>query len=89
MNKRLCSSHKSSTGIVRHLFYQNINFLDIERCPVKFRYKLNLYGAHTAFFRVIEGEVTSAGHCTVAKLHPANRYTYWTGTRQFCLKFQS
>jgi len=39
-----------------------INFLDIVRCPVKFRYYLKFYGARAAFGRVNEGKMTSAGH---------------------------
>ena len=39
-----------------------INFLDIVRCPVKFSYYLKFHGARTAFGRVNEGKMTSAGH---------------------------
>ena len=41
-----------------------INFLDIVRCPVKFRYYLKFHGARTAFGRVNKGKMTSAGHRT-------------------------
>jgi len=43
-------------------FYQ---FLNIVRCPVKFRYYLKFHGARTAFGRANEGKMTSAGHRTV------------------------
>jgi len=39
-----------------------VNFLDIIRCPVKFSHYLKFHGARTAFCRVIEGTMTSAGH---------------------------
>ena len=38
-----------------------IIFLDIVRCPINFRYSLKFHGARTAFGRVIEGKITSAG----------------------------
>jgi len=38
-----------------------IIFLDIVRCPVKFRSYLKFHGARTAFGRVIEGKITSYG----------------------------
>ena len=64
----LCYGHKSSTGTVRRLFHTKIvrfyggrknrtifyQFLEIVRCPVKFKYYLKFHGAHTAFARVIE-----------------------------------
>ena len=37
-----------------------IIFLDIVRCPVKFRYYFKFHGARMAFGRVIEGKITSA-----------------------------
>jgi len=58
--------------IVRYL----INFVDIVRCPVKFRYYLKFHGARTAFGRVIEGKMTSAGH-------PAGVCTHRTGSGRF------
>jgi len=71
----LCYGHKSSTGTVRRLLHQKsydstasvwflINFLDIVRCPVNFRYYIKFHGARTAFGRVIEDKMTSAGHRT-------------------------
>ena len=64
-----------------------INFLDIVRCPVSFRYYLKFHGVRTAFGRVVKGKITSAGHRTVC--------TYRTGTHigrapdDFCLIFIS
>jgi len=43
--------------------------LDIVRCPVNYRYYLKFHGARTAFGRVIEGKITSAGHRTVTTIH--------------------
>jgi len=68
--------------IVRFL----INFLDIVRCPVKFRYYLKFYGARTAFGRVNEGKMTSAGHRTVPGRRPAGVCTHRTGTGRFLFK---
>jgi len=45
--------------------YDFLLFLDIVRCPVKFRSYLKFHGARTAFGRVIEGKITSAGHRTI------------------------
>ena len=42
-----------------------INFLDIVRCPVNFRYYLKFHGARTVFGRVIKGKITSDGHRTI------------------------
>ena len=44
-------------------FYQ---FLDILRCPVMLRFYFKFHGARTAFGRVNEGKMTSAGHRTVS-----------------------
>ena len=41
-----------------------IIFLDIVRCPLKFRYYLKFNGARTAFGRVNEGKMTSDTHRT-------------------------
>ena len=41
-----------------------IIYLDIVRCPVNLSYYLKFHGAHTAFCRVIEGKITSAGSRT-------------------------
>jgi len=60
-----------------------IIFLDIVRCPVIFRYYLKFHGARTAFGRVIEGKITSAGHRTVPGRRPAGVYTHRTGTGRF------
>jgi len=57
-----------------------IIFLDIVRCPVKFRYYLKFHGARTAFGRVTEGKITSAGHHTVSGRRPAGVCTHRTGT---------
>ena len=54
-----------------------INFLDIVRCPMKFRYYLKFHGARTAFGRVIEGRITSAAHRTV----PGRRFHTSDGHR--------
>jgi len=65
----LCYGHKSSTGTVFHhkscdstapgrrqeeSYDILINFLDIVRCPVKYRYYLQFHGSRTAFGKVIE-----------------------------------
>jgi len=63
-----------------------INFLDIVRCPVKFRYYLKFHGARTAFGRVNEGKITSAGHRTVPGRRPAGVCTHRTGTGRFLFK---
>ena len=63
-----------------------INFLDIVRCPVKLRYYLKFHGACTAFGRVNEGKMTSAGHRTVPGRRPAGVCTYRTGTGRFLFK---
>jgi len=59
-----------------------INFLDIVRCPVRFRYYLKFHGARTAFGRVNEGKLTSAG-ARPAFAHIAR------APDDFCLKFIS
>ena len=46
-----------------------LSFLDTVRCPVKFRCYLKFHGARTAFSRVIEGIMTSAGHRVYIKTH--------------------
>ena len=56
------------------------HFLDIVRCPVKFRYYLKFHGARMAFGRVIEGKMTSAEHSTVPGRRPAGVCTHRTGT---------
>jgi len=50
---------------------------------VKFRYYLKFHGARTAFGRVIEGKITSAGHRTVPGRHSAGIFTHRTGTGRF------
>ena len=54
------------------VFYQ---FLDIVMCPVKFRYNIKFLGARTAFGRVNEDKMASAGVCT-----------HRTGTGRFLFK---
>jgi len=51
-----------------------INILDIVRCPVKFRYNLKFHGARSAFGRVNEDKMTSAGHSMVPgrRLHTSD-----------------
>ena len=63
-----------------------INFLDIVRCPVKFRYYLKFHGARTAFGRVNEDKMTSAGHRTMPGRRPAGVCTHRTGTGRFLFK---
>ena len=60
-----------ATGRIVRFF---IIFLDIVRCPVKFRHYLKFHGAHTAFGRIIEGKMTSAGHHTAPgrRLHTSD-----------------
>ena len=59
------------------------HFLDIVRCPVNFRYYLKFHGARTAFGRVIEGIITSAGHRTGPGRRRAGVFTHRTGTGRF------
>jgi len=66
-----------------------IIFLDIVRCPVKFRYYLKFHGARTAFGRVIEGKITSAGHRTVPGRRPSGVFTHRTAPDDFYLIFIS
>ena len=68
--------------IVRFFIY----FSDIVRCPVNFRYYLKFHGARTAFGRVNEGKMTSAGHRTVPGRRPAGVCTHRTGTGRFLFK---
>ena len=68
--------------IVRFL----VKFLDIVRCPVKFRYYLKFHGARMTFGRVNEGKITSAGHRTVPGRRPAGVCTHRTGTGPFLFK---
>jgi len=60
-----------------------INFLDIVRCPVNFRYYLKFHGARTAFGRVIKGKITSAGHRTA----PGRRFHTSDGHRTIFVKY--
>ena len=54
----MVTNHLPAAGnIVPFLF----KCLDIVRCPVKYRYYLKFHGARTAFGRVNEGKMTSAG----------------------------
>ena len=76
---RFYGARPAAGRIVRFL----IILLDIVRCPVKFRYYLKFHGAHTAFGRVIEGKMTSAGHRTVSWQHSAGVCTHRTGTVRF------
>ena len=55
---RFYGARPAAGGIVRFL----INFLDIVRCPVNFRYYLKFHGARTAFGRVTEDKITSFTH---------------------------
>jgi len=64
-------------------FYQ---FLDILRCPVMLRFYFKFHGARTAFGRVNEGKMTSAGHRTVSGRCTAGVCTHRTGTRRFLFK---
>ena len=60
-------------------------FLDIVRCPVKFRYYqyLKFHGARTAFSRGIGGKMISAGYRTLPGRRSAGVCTHRTGTH-FC-----
>ena len=60
-----------------------INFVDIVRCLVKLRYYLKFHGARTAFGKVNEGKMTSAGHRTVPRRRPAGVCTHRTDTGRF------
>jgi len=66
-----------------------IIFLDIVRCLVKFRYYLKFHGTRTAFGRVIEGKMTSAGHRTVSRRRPAGVCTHRPAPDNFCFNFIS
>ena len=66
--------------------YDFLTFLDIVRCPVKFRYYCKFHDARTAFGRVIEGKMKSAGHRTVPGRRPAGVCTNRTGTGRLLLK---
>jgi len=66
--------------------YDFWSFLDIVRCPVKFRYYLKFHGARTGFGRVIEGKMTSAGHRAMHERRPAGVCTHRTGTGRFSFK---
>ena len=83
--RRPYGARPAAGRIVRFL----INFLDIVRCPVKFRSYLKFHGARTAFGWVNEGKMASAGHRTVPGRRPAGVCTHRTGTGRFCLKFIS
>ena len=50
---------------------------------------LKIYGTHTAFCRVMEDKVASAGHSTVPRQPPFGVSTHRTGTRWLSLKFKS
>ena len=76
---RFYGARPAAGRIVRFVYH----FLDIVRCPVKFRYYLKFHGARTAFGRVIEGKITSAGHRTVPGRRPAGVFTHRTGTGRF------
>jgi len=73
------SARPAAGRIVRFL----INFLDIVRCSVKFRNYLKFHGARTAFGRVNEGKMTSAGHRTVPGRRPAGVCTHRTDNGRF------
>jgi len=60
-----CKKSHDSTGPGRrqeqsYAFF--VKFLDIIRCPVKLSYYFKFHGARTAFCKVFEGILTSAGH---------------------------
>jgi len=60
-----------------------INFLDIVRCPVKYRYYLNFHGSRTAFGKVVECKMTPAGHRTKPGRRLAGVGSHRTDTGQF------
>ena len=76
-------SARPAAGMMVRFF---IIFLDIVRCPVKFRYYLKFHGARKAFGRVNKGKMTSAGHRTGAR--PAFAHI-GRAPDDFCLKFIS
>jgi len=59
-HKKSYDSARPAAGRITLFF---CHFLDIIRCPVKFSYYLKFHDPCTAFCRVIEGTMTSAGHC--------------------------
>ena len=61
-------------------------FLDIVRCPVKFRYYFKFHGARTAFGRVNKGKMTAAGHRTVPGRRPIGVCTQQAGAGRFLFK---
>ena len=69
--RRPCGARPAAGRIVRFF----IKFLDIVRCPVKFRYYLKFHGARTAFGRVNEGKITSTGHRTGTGRCPSGHRT--------------
>jgi len=62
--RRPYGARPAAGRIVRYF----IIFLDIVRCPVKFRYYLKFHGARTAFGRVIEGKITSDKRQEISKI---------------------
>ena len=80
---RFYSTGMAAGRIVRFL----VSILDIERCPVKFKYYLKFHGTRTAFCRVIEGTMKLARHRMVPWRGPAGVCTHGTGTVQFWFKF--
>jgi len=79
IQRRPYSARAAAGRIVRFF----INFLDIVRCPVNFRYYLKFHGARTAFGRVINGKITSAEHRSVPPRRPGGICTHRTGTGRF------
>jgi len=63
--------------------------LDIVRYPVKYRYYLKFHGARTAFGRIIEGKMTSAGHRMVPGRARSAFAHIGRAAVDFCLKFIS
>jgi len=74
---------RTAPGRQQEESYDFEHFLDIVRCPVKFMYYCKFDGARTAFGRVIEGKMTSAGHRTVPRWRPAGACTHRTCTGRF------
>ena len=77
---------RTAPGRRQEIWCDFLSFLDIVRCPIKYRYYLNFHSARTAFGRVIEGKMTSAWHRTVPRRRPAGVCTHRTGTGQFLFK---
>jgi len=87
--RRLChkkSYDSTAPGRRQEESYDFWSFLDIVRCPVKFRHCFKFHGARTAFGRVIEGK-KNIGRAPYGA-RPAFAHI-GRAPDDFCLKFKS